>query len=236
MQRLGIGYDALRAANGGIILASVSSQGENGPDADNISFGSTLEATSGLAALTAYEDGVPLVTGHGTELSGSGRLGVCRRGYRRGLARDRALWSGRASRYLAARTHDLSVWQRRSLSAAAPEDSETASPEYLLQDTFATQDGWVAVSIRDEPELALVLALAAPAMAGSNSYGHHRCQECVARMDVWTRGPKRSAMLLNANAVLPPHRCSTGRMHGTMRSGLPLAQSDRSRDRRQAIS
>ena len=35
-----------------LVIASISSQGENGPDRDMISFGSTLEATGGLAALT----------------------------------------------------------------------------------------------------------------------------------------------------------------------------------------
>ena len=63
LDKLGLGYEVLKAANPNIILASISSQGEDGPDSAYVSFGSTLEAMSGLAATTGYEDGPPVVTG-----------------------------------------------------------------------------------------------------------------------------------------------------------------------------
>lgn len=46
-----------------LVIASISSQGEDGPERDMVSFGSTLEATGGLAALTGPADGDPAVTG-----------------------------------------------------------------------------------------------------------------------------------------------------------------------------
>jgi benzylsuccinate CoA-transferase BbsF subunit len=63
LERLKLDYAALAARNPRIILVSVTSQGENGPDATAASFGSTLEATSGLADLTRDEDGTPLISG-----------------------------------------------------------------------------------------------------------------------------------------------------------------------------
>ena len=45
------------------MLASISSQGETGPDASHVSYGSTLEALSGLAWVTGYADGKPEVSG-----------------------------------------------------------------------------------------------------------------------------------------------------------------------------
>jgi len=45
-----------------LVIASISSQGEDGPDRDMVSFGSTLEATGGLAALTG-SGAAPVVTG-----------------------------------------------------------------------------------------------------------------------------------------------------------------------------
>jgi benzylsuccinate CoA-transferase BbsF subunit len=45
-----------------LIIASVSSQGEDGPERDMVSFGSTLEATGGLAALTGAGE-VPVISG-----------------------------------------------------------------------------------------------------------------------------------------------------------------------------
>lgn len=63
LEKLGVGWDALRAANPRLVLASVSSQGETGPDRGFTSYGSTLEATGGMAALTGYAGGSPKVTG-----------------------------------------------------------------------------------------------------------------------------------------------------------------------------
>jgi len=45
-----------------LVIASISSQGETGPDRAMVSFGSTLEATGGLAALTGAGD-APVITG-----------------------------------------------------------------------------------------------------------------------------------------------------------------------------
>jgi len=45
-----------------LVIASISSQGEDGPDRDMVSYGSTLEATGGLAALTGVGD-QPVITG-----------------------------------------------------------------------------------------------------------------------------------------------------------------------------
>lgn len=63
LDRLGIGFAALAAANPRIILASISSQGETGPVADHVSFGSTLEAMGGLSWATGYDGGGPVITG-----------------------------------------------------------------------------------------------------------------------------------------------------------------------------
>jgi crotonobetainyl-CoA:carnitine CoA-transferase CaiB-like acyl-CoA transferase len=63
LDRLGLDYATLRSANPDIILASISSQGDDGPDAGLVSFGSTLEAMAGLAAITGYRDGPPVVSG-----------------------------------------------------------------------------------------------------------------------------------------------------------------------------
>lgn len=63
VERLGIGFDALQEVNPRIVLASISSQGASGPGSNHTTFGSTLEAGSGFAALTHYDDGVPVISG-----------------------------------------------------------------------------------------------------------------------------------------------------------------------------
>ncbi|MEM7077549.1 MAG: CoA transferase [Pseudomonadota bacterium] len=63
LDRLGLGYEALRAVNPGIMLASISGQGLSGPGCGASSFGSTLEASSGFSAQVSYDEGVPYITG-----------------------------------------------------------------------------------------------------------------------------------------------------------------------------
>lgn len=64
LDRLGLGFEALKQVNPTIILASISSQGLTGPDADAVSFGSTLEASGGLSSLITTPEEQPLISGH----------------------------------------------------------------------------------------------------------------------------------------------------------------------------
>ncbi len=63
MDRLDLSADVLHKANPKLIIAAISSQGETGPERDVSSFGSTLEATSGMAYLAGSVDGPPVLTG-----------------------------------------------------------------------------------------------------------------------------------------------------------------------------
>lgn len=63
LDRAGLGYKELSAINPGIVFAAISSQGDTGPERMNVSFGSTLDATSGIAALTGYEGEEPRISG-----------------------------------------------------------------------------------------------------------------------------------------------------------------------------
>ena len=63
LQRLGISFEELIEVNPQIVLASISSQGETGPERMSTSYGSTLEATGGLAAVTGYFGEQPTISG-----------------------------------------------------------------------------------------------------------------------------------------------------------------------------
>ena len=62
MDRLGLGYDVVSKVNPQLVYLKISSQGATGPEKDYGSLGSTLEQTAGLASITGYEDGIPLMT------------------------------------------------------------------------------------------------------------------------------------------------------------------------------
>ena len=62
MDRLGLGYDAISRVSPQIVYAKISSQGASGPERDYGSLGSTLEQTAGLASITGYVGGQPLMS------------------------------------------------------------------------------------------------------------------------------------------------------------------------------
>ena len=62
LDRLGLGYAILSQVNPRLVYVKISSQGATGPEKDYGSLGSTLEQTAGLASITGYEDGNPLMT------------------------------------------------------------------------------------------------------------------------------------------------------------------------------
>jgi crotonobetainyl-CoA:carnitine CoA-transferase CaiB-like acyl-CoA transferase len=63
LDRLGIGFEDLRQVKPDIVLASLSSQGFEGPEAGYKSFGSTLDALGGLMSLTGYDAETPRWSG-----------------------------------------------------------------------------------------------------------------------------------------------------------------------------
>lgn len=59
-RRLGIDADTLLGVNPNLLYVSLSSQGQDGPEAANSSYGSTLDLLSGLAGVTGYDADHPL--------------------------------------------------------------------------------------------------------------------------------------------------------------------------------
>ena len=57
MDRFDLGFDALRAANPGLVFASLSSTGQLGPLAHLRTYGNSLAALAGLDSLTGHADG-----------------------------------------------------------------------------------------------------------------------------------------------------------------------------------
>jgi crotonobetainyl-CoA:carnitine CoA-transferase CaiB-like acyl-CoA transferase len=64
MQRLGLGFDALREVKQDIILLSLSSCGQSGPDAHFAGYAPLFGAWGGLGWMTGYTDGPPVEMRH----------------------------------------------------------------------------------------------------------------------------------------------------------------------------
>lgn len=152
MEGLGLSFARLREANPDVILASISSQGEAGPDAGHVSYGSTLEALSGLAWVTGYADGRPEVSGRDVNypdqivaLFAAGAIATALRSVR----------NGEGGSHLDLSQRDLAAFMIGDRFAAASQGEAVtrqgnAQSPYRLQDCFLAADGvWVAISVPD---------------------------------------------------------------------------------------
>lgn len=63
MEKLGLGYSALAAANAGLVMASISGYGGTGPERSYVAYGQTIEAVAGLDGATGYAGGPPMACG-----------------------------------------------------------------------------------------------------------------------------------------------------------------------------
>ncbi len=63
IERLGLGYEALKAVRPDIIMMSGSGLGHTGPDRDHVAYGTLLQCFTGWSAQTGYPGGRPLIGG-----------------------------------------------------------------------------------------------------------------------------------------------------------------------------
>ena len=76
--RLGLGYEQLRALNPRLIYVSMPGFGHEGPDSSRVGYGPTIEQMGGLVGLQGYEGGPPHKSGisYGDPVSGTTTAGA----------------------------------------------------------------------------------------------------------------------------------------------------------------
>ena len=147
LAKLGIDYPALRAVRPEIILASISSQGETGPDTNYVSFGTTLEAMAGLSWLTGYAGGEPVPSGrdlnYPDQVVAIFAAGMVVTAWRHRLR------TGEGA-HLDLSQRELTSFLVSEAFAASPQSVRigNADPNFALQECFRASDGvWVALSV-----------------------------------------------------------------------------------------
>jgi crotonobetainyl-CoA:carnitine CoA-transferase CaiB-like acyl-CoA transferase len=197
MERLGLGYPALREINPSIVMASASGFGRTGPQRDLVAYGTLLQCFTGWAGLSAYPDHVPTSSGG----VWTDPLTACMEAF---LLLS-AIWRQRATGEGA--FYDLSMTE--TMLAALPEpilawiiNGTVLEPRGNRDPIFAPQgaypaagdDRWLALTIRADaewPTLATMIGrpdlAAAPALATADGR-RARHDELDAAIAAWTRG------------------------------------------------
>ena len=151
MDRLGLGYDAVRAGSPHIIYASLSGFGATGPDAGRGALDIIAQATSGLMSLTGEPGGPPLRAGAslGDSLGGVylalGVLAALHERERTGLGRRLDVSMQESVLY-----HLENAVVRHSVTGETPGRTGSRHPFMTPFQAFETTDGWIAVAgVRD---------------------------------------------------------------------------------------
>jgi benzylsuccinate CoA-transferase BbsF subunit len=164
LDRAGLGYRDLSAINPAIVFAAISSQGDTGPERMNVSFGSTLDATSGIAALTGYEGEEPRISGmdvnYPDQIVSLFAAGVVITAIMQARRTGKGAFLDFSQREVASFT----IGEEIMAAAAGPTRSQAPRGNVrdgiVQQDTYRCRDGrWIAVTLTNaDPGLAAFCA------------------------------------------------------------------------------
>lgn len=151
MERLGLGYEALKAINPGLIYCEISGFGRTGPYADRAGFDLIAQGMSGLMDITGEADRGPVKTGAPVSDITAGILGAM--GCLAAYAHKQKTGEGQrvdTSLFEAAITH--TYWQSAICFATgvSPGRLGTAHPLNAPYQTFETSDGWINIGAANQ--------------------------------------------------------------------------------------
>ena len=151
-ERLGIDFGQMHKLNPNLIYLSLSSQGQEGPEANSRSYGSTLDLLSGLASVSGYDADHPLWSSVAVNypdqlasLFGASMAAYC-------------LATGATGLHLDLSQREVVSWtlggfiRDRDTSGQIVEPTGNSRPGCTPRDTFpcAGDDAWVALNCRTD--------------------------------------------------------------------------------------
>jgi CoA:oxalate CoA-transferase len=150
---LGVGFDVLKEVNPRLVYATGTGYGISGPDRDNLAMDFTIQATSGIMSITGEPDGPPMKAGPtlvdfmgGIHLYAGVMTALLQRtatglGQLIEVAMQETVYSSLASSY------DYHLRTGKLPPRTGNRQAGLSSAPY---NTFATNDGWVAINVVTE--------------------------------------------------------------------------------------
>ena len=203
LEKWGLGWETVHAINPSAVMMRMPAFGLDGPWRGRLGFAQTVEQMSGMAWVTGYADGEPLVPrgpcdpigGHARGFAvlvalaarDADRGGTARRG---AATRQRVEHDGRAGHRIHRHRDGPGPGGNRSPSAAPQGLYACHQPEEM----GTGQEQWLALSVADDEQWqALVKVLGSPTWALDPQLGTHAGRreagdELDARLGAWARG------------------------------------------------
>ena len=195
MQRLGLGYEAMKEVRPDIILVSLSSNGQTGPESNYAGYAPMFAALGGLGHLTGYPDGPPVELRHAMDHTGGmlaafAAVAALSARQRNGIGQHvdvsvRDL----ATSFIGPELLDVAMNNRD------PHRNGNRDPSAAPQGVYRCggEDEWVSLSISSEEEWqAFVESIGSPDWAVGDEFGDsfrrwRRRDELDALIEDWTR-------------------------------------------------
>ena len=211
LTRLGLGYEAMREVRPDIILVSLSSNGQTGPERDYAGYAPMFAALGGLGHLTGYADGPPVELRHAMDHTGgmlaafAAAAALCaKRNTDLGQHVDVSVRDMGAS-FIGPALLEYAMNGREAHRQGNRDDA--AAPQGVYR--CLGDDAWVSLSVATEEEWGgLVEALDRPDWAAGDRFGdgyrrwlHH--DELDRLLEEWTvlQTPREVAERLQAHGV-----------------------------------
>ncbi len=199
MQRLGLGYEAMKEVRPDIILVSLSSNGQTGPESNYAGYAPMFAALGGLGHLTGYADGPPVELRHAMDHTG-------------GMMAAFAAVAALSARQRTGMGHHVDVSVRDlatsfigselldvAMNSRDPHRNGNRDPSAAPQGVYRCRGGpsassgeWVSLSVTSEAEWrGFVEAIGSPAWAVGDEFADafrrwRRHDELDALIEEWT--------------------------------------------------
>lgn len=167
LKRFGLDYDSLSRANPGLIYASITGFGQNGPRADEPGYDVVLEALTGIMSVTGEPDGPPNKVGVAWIDILTGMTAVI--GILAALNERRNSGEGQ---YIDLGLFDVGFMamvnqaQRYLMTGVAPQRMGNAHPQIVPYQTFEASDGWFMLAVGNDGQ-------------------YHRLAEAIGHPELW---------------------------------------------------
>jgi crotonobetainyl-CoA:carnitine CoA-transferase CaiB-like acyl-CoA transferase len=207
LDKLGIGWDALRAARPDVVLVSMAGFGKTGAERNLVGFGPIIEQMAGMASTSGYgDDGIPYKTGisYGDPIGGLAAAGAVALALIQRRRTGRGAWIDLAQRETMAQMIGP-AFAAAALRGSKPVHYGNRDPRLAPQGLYpcAGEDQWLAISVRSDAEwrsLAQVVGaseLAALPLAERRA----RHDELDRRIEAWSRMQDPSAAAATLQGV-----------------------------------